>query len=574
VPELTLVIVEGTQAGGEVSLTSLTLLGRDPSADLIIRDPDVSARHASLTPLASGFAIEDLGSTNGTFVNGERLAAQQELAPGDQIQLGATVLEVRGSAASAIPAVQRTRVKQIPVLPVLVFLAGQLQGTKLQAGAQLVVGRELGAADVILDRDEAVSRRHAAFSPAGGGLTIQDMGSTNGTLVNGRRLTGTAALETGDRVQIGDTVIEVQLPGARAVEPAAPAAETPSGGAHPNTVEVEDLVKEFPGGHRAVDGISLFVNPGEIYGFLGPNGAGKSTTVHILTTLLPATSGAARIAGFNVIGEGSRVRSTIGVALQAAALDMHLNAWEHMEMQSALHGIPKRQRRKIAEELLDRVALTDAAGRLVGGYSGGMKRRLDLALALVHGPRVLFLDEPTTGLDPQSRTALWEEVARLVREEGMTVFLTTQYLEEADVMADRVGIIDHGEMVAEDTPTALKAEIGRPTVEVVPVERSDFAAASEVLTRFGELASSTHGGVAARLRPGIDDLADVIRALDEASIRVTNVQLHAPTLDDVFLVKTGRSLEGAAEEAAAQEEPGVLEQLNAGSGIEIADAVQ
>lgn len=141
-------------------------------------------------------------------------------------------------------------------------------------------------------------------------------------------------------------------------------------------------------------------------------------------------------------------------------------------------------------------------------------------------------------------------------------------------MADRVGIIDHGEMVAEDTPAALKAEIGRPTVEVVPVERSDFAAASEVLTRFGELASSTHGGVAARLRPGIDDLADVIRALDEASIRVTNVQLHAPTLDDVFLVKTGRSLEGAAGEAAAKEEPGVLEQLNAGSGIEIADAVQ
>ena len=573
-PELTLVIVEGSQAGGEVSLTAITLIGRDPSADLIIRDPDVSGRHASLVPLAACFAIEDLGSTNGTFLNGERLVARRELAPGDQIQLGATVLEVRGSPASAIPAVQRTRVKQIPALPVLVFLAGQLQGTKLQAGAQLVVGRELGAADVILDRDEAVSRRHAAFSPAGGGLTIQDMGSTNGTLVNGRRLTGTAALETGDRVQIGDTVIEVQLPGARVVEPATPAPETPGRAAHPNTVEVEDLVKEFPGGHRAVDGISLFVNPGEIYGFLGPNGAGKSTTVHILTTLLPATSGAARIAGFNVIGEGSHVRSTIGVALQAAALDMHLNGWEHMEMQSALHGIPKRQRRKIAEELLDRVALTDAAGRLVGGYSGGMKRRLDLALALVHGPRVLFLDEPTTGLDPQSRTALWEEVARLVREEGMTVFLTTQYLEEADVMADRVGIIDHGEMVAEDTPAALKAEIGRPTVEVIPVERSDFAAASEVLTRFGELASSAHGGVAARLRPGIDDLADVIRALDEASIRVTNVQLHAPTLDDVFLVKTGRSLEGAAEEAAAQEEPGVLEQINAGSGIEIADAVQ
>ena len=168
-PELTLVIVEGSQAGGEVSLTSITLIGRDPSVDLIIRDPDVSGRHASLVPLASGFAIEDLGSTNGTFVNGERLAAQRELAPGDQIQLGATVLEVRGTPASDIPAVQRTRVKQIPALPVLVFLAGQLQGTKLQAGAQLVVGRELGAADVILDRDEAVSRRHAAFSPLGAG---------------------------------------------------------------------------------------------------------------------------------------------------------------------------------------------------------------------------------------------------------------------------------------------------------------------------------------------------------------------------------------------------------------------
>jgi ABC-2 type transport system ATP-binding protein len=261
------------------------------------------------------------------------------------------------------------------------------------------------------------------------------------------------------------------------------------------------------------------------------------------------------------------VRETIGVALQAAALDMHLNAWEHMEMQASLHGIPKARRRKLAEELIERVDLTDAAGRLVGGYSGGMKRRLDLALALVHGPRVLFLDEPTTGLDPQSRTALWEEVARLVREEGMTVFLTTQYLEEADLMADRVGIIDHGEMVAEDTPAALKAEIGRPTIEVVPVERSNFEAAGEVLSLFGELTSSTHGGVAARLRPGIDDLAGVIRALDEAAIRVTNVQLHAPTLDDVFLVKTGRTIEGAADEADGEGEDGVLEQFSAGSAM-------
>jgi ABC-2 type transport system ATP-binding protein len=194
-----------------------------------------------------------------------------------------------------------------------------------------------------------------------------------------------------------------------------------------------------------------------------------------------------------------------------------------------------------------------------------MKRRLDLALALVHWPRVLFLDEPTTGLDPQSRTALWEEVARLVKEEGMTVFLTTQYLEEADIMADRVGIIDHGEIVAEDTPDALKAEIGRPTVEVVPVDSAEWEAISQVLERFGELVTGAHRGVAARLRPGIDDLADVVRALDAQGLHVANVQLHAPTLDDVFLAKTGRSLEGAAEDAQAAPE-GVLEQLSA-SGV-------
>jgi ABC-2 type transport system ATP-binding protein len=586
VPQLTLAIIEGREAERELAVTTVAVIGRDPGVDLVITDSDVSARHASVTPLDAGFTIEDLGSTNGTFVNGRRITAAHEVGPGDRIQLGGTVLEVRGEVApaapaapdpaqAAFPAVQVTRVKQIPTLPMLVFLAGQLQGNRIPAGAQLVVGRELGAADVILDRDSGVSRRHAAFSPAGGGLTIQDMGSTNGTLVNGRRLTGTAALQTGDRVQIGDTVIEVQLPGDRVVEPAAAPAGAPAqaAGEHPNNIEVTDLVKEFAG-HRAVDGVNLLVNPGEIYGFLGPNGAGKSTTVHMLTTLLPPTSGSARIAGLDVVKDGARVRETIGVALQAAALDMHLNAWEHMEMQTALHGIRKSERRKIAETLLERVALTDAAGRLVGGYSGGMKRRLDLALALVHGPRVLFLDEPTTGLDPQSRTALWEEVARLVREEGMTVFLTTQYLEEADVMADRVGIIDHGEMVAEDTPAALKAEIGRPTVEVIPVERSDFAAASGVLERFGELATSTHGGVAARLRPGVDDLADVIRALDQASIRVTNVQLHAPTLDDVFLIKTGHSLAGAAEEEASGEQDGVLEQLSAGAGMGAADVAR
>src|SRR5918911_2482692 len=233
----------------------------------------------------------------------------------------------------------------------------------------------------------------------------------------------------------------------------------------PEGIEVERLVREFKKGPRAVDGIDLEVAPGEIYGFLGPNGAGKSTTVHVLTTLLPPTSGAARVAGYDVVTQGAQVRSQIGAALQEAALDPFLTAREHMRLQTAMHGLPKPERAARGEELLARVGLTEAADRKVGVYSGGMKRRLDLGLALVHGPRILFLDEPTTGLDIQSRTALWEEVARLAREDGATVFLTTQYLEEADALADRVGIIDHGRIVAEGSPAALKAEVGRPTVE-------------------------------------------------------------------------------------------------------------
>ena len=196
-------------------------------------------------------------------------------------------------------------------------------------------------------------------------------------------------------------------------------------------------------------------------------------------------------------------------------------------------------------ELLERVGLIEAADRKVGGYSGGMKRRLDLALALVHRPRVLFLDEPTTGLDVQSRTALWDEVSRLATEDGVTVFLTTQYLEEADVLADRVGIIDHGRIVAEGTPTALKNEIGRPSVEVVPRAVADRDKIAAVLERFGERTGASPKGVAVRLRGGERDLADVVRALDAEQIAVEHIQLHAPSLDDVFLAKTGRSLEGA-----------------------------
>ena len=221
-------------------------------------------------------------------------------------------------------------------------------------------------------------------------------------------------------------------------------------------IEAEGLVRTFKGGIRAVDGIDLTVAPGEIYGFLGPNGAGKSTTVHMLTTLLPPTSGTARVAGYDIVKEGPKVRSAIGAALQEAALDGLLTGREHIRLQTALHGIPRRERPARADELLSRVGLTQAADRKVNGYSGGMKRRLDLALALAHRPSILFLDEPTTGLDPQSRTALWQEVARLAKDDGVTVFLTTQYLEEADVLADRVGIIDHGKIVAEGTPSVAE----------------------------------------------------------------------------------------------------------------------
>jgi ABC-2 type transport system ATP-binding protein len=198
--------------------------------------------------------------------------------------------------------------------------------------------------------------------------------------------------------------------------------------------------------------------------------------------------------------------------------------------------------------LLERVGLTQASDRKVKGYSGGMKRRLDLALALVHSPRILFLDEPTTGLDPQSRTALWEEVGRLSRDDGVTVFLTTQYLEEADLLADRVGIIDHGQIVAEGTPKALKAEIGRPTVDAVPADPADREAVARILERFGERTAASPKGVAVRLVHGEEDLAEISRALDEQGVHVEQLQLHAPSLDDVFLAKTGRSLEGAEEE--------------------------
>jgi ABC-2 type transport system ATP-binding protein len=316
-----------------------------------------------------------------------------------------------------------------------------------------------------------------------------------------------------------------------------------------NSIEAQGLVREFKKGPRAVDGIDLRVGPGEIYGFLGPNGAGKSTTVHMLTTLLPPTAGTARVAGFDVVKEGPQVRKAIGAALQEAALDPFLTGREHLRLQTAMHGITGEERRRRSDELLSRVGLTEAADRKVKGYSGGMKRRLDLALALVHRPRILFLDEPTTGLDIQSRTALWSEVGRLAKDEGVTVFLTTQYLEEADVLADRVGIIDHGRIVAEGTPEQLKAEIASSTVEAVPSDPGERDAVAGVLERFGEPTTAFGSdSVAVQLASANGDLAEIVRALDAEGVHIAHLQIHEPTLDDVFLAKTGRHLEGAGEE--------------------------
>ena len=316
-------------------------------------------------------------------------------------------------------------------------------------------------------------------------------------------------------------------------------------------IRAEGLSKLY-GSFAAIRDVTFAIPKGQIVAFLGPNGAGKSTTVLMLTTLLPPTSGTARVAGYDIVKEGPQVRASIGAALQEAALDQFLTGRDHLRLQGALHGLPRAERRKRGDELLERVGLSEAADRRVRGYSGGMKRRLDLALALVHRPSILFLDEPTTGPDPQSRSALWAEVSRLAREDGVTVFLTTQYLEEADILADRVGIIDKGRIVAEDTPEALKAEIGRPSVEATPMTPEERDAVAEALGHFGGEIPAQPGAVAVRLEHG--DLADVVRALDAEDLKVSNLRLDEPSLNDVFLAKTGRSLEGAGEEETQAEE--------------------
>ncbi|MBT5849070.1 MAG: ATP-binding cassette domain-containing protein [Acidimicrobiaceae bacterium] len=313
---------------------------------------------------------------------------------------------------------------------------------------------------------------------------------------------------------------------------------------HP--VEAVGLVRTF-GDLTAVAGIDLIVEEGEIFGFLGPNGAGKSTTVRMLVTLLRPTSGVARVAGFDVVREPNAVRKSIGVALQDAAIDPLMTGNELLRLQAVLHGLGRKEATRRTGELLERVGLTVARDRKVGEYSGGMRRRLDLAMALIHRPSVLFLDEPTTGLDPTSRLAVWEEV-RTLNDEGTTVFLTTQYLEEADELAGRVAIIDGGRIVREGAPTALKAAVGDPTLRV-EIDERHFAEARTVLAAFGEERPARAGRVAIGLRGGTARLTEVVRALDDAGVPVGHLEMDLPSLDDVFAEATGRRLEGAGASA-------------------------
>jgi ABC-2 type transport system ATP-binding protein len=314
-------------------------------------------------------------------------------------------------------------------------------------------------------------------------------------------------------------------------------------------IVVEGLERAFDD-VKAVQGVDLRVEEGEIYGFLGPNGAGKTTTVRMLTTLLLPTGGRASVAGHDVVAEARQVRSSIGVALQEAALDPLMTGRELIRLQATLQGIPGAEGRRRADALLERVDLAAAADRRVGAYSGGMQRRLDLAAALVHEPRVLFLDEPTTGLDPVSRKTIWEEV-RALNEEGTTVFLTTQYLEEADQLADNVGIIDSGRIVAEGTPQSLKAELGRPHIRL-QLEQGSIAAAEEVCARVGRLLPPLDGRtVLVEVEHGAADIPRVVRALDEASIAVGSLELVHPTLDDVFVAKTGHHIKNVPTTSSA-----------------------
>lgn len=318
----------------------------------------------------------------------------------------------------------------------------------------------------------------------------------------------------------------------------------------------DQLIKRY-GDFIAVDGVSFQVNNGEIFGFLGPNGAGKSTTVEMLTTLGLPTEGKGTVGGYDIVKEAASVRRVAGVALQEIGLDPIMKSMELLMLQAQAFGLRRKEARKRAEELLELVKLTEFTKRPVGKYSGGMRRRLDLALALVHEPEILFLDEPTTGLDPTSRFDVWDEVRRLNRERGMTIFLTTQYLEEADVLADRIAIIDHGQIVAEGKPQELKNRAGSESIILEFEELDAVKQAQEVLSGVADRLSEDGLSLRLYMKKAAQAVPDVVLRLQNQQIKMESLKLTQPTLDDVFLQVTGQryDADGTAEEATTEDAP-------------------
>ena len=325
----------------------------------------------------------------------------------------------------------------------------------------------------------------------------------------------------------------------------------PTGGQAAAAIEAHDLVKTYPGGVRALDGLGFAVEAGTVFGLLGPNGAGKTTTVKILTTLSRPDTGRARVAGLDVLRQADQVRRLIGVVAQRSGVDREATGRENLALQGLVHGLRGRELRRRVHGLLDRFGLAEAADRVVGGYSGGMQRRLDIALGLVHHPQVLFLDEPTTGLDPEVRADLWEEIARLAADEGLTILLTTHYLEEADRLASRLAIVDRGRVVVEGTPDGLKRELRGDAVQVELAEPEADGRVGAALDRLDAVREVTVEGRSLRARSdsGATAVPSVLAALESAGVKVASVTVARPSLDDVYLRYTGRAFGEADEEA-------------------------
>ncbi|MDH3539803.1 MAG: ATP-binding cassette domain-containing protein [Acidimicrobiia bacterium] len=309
-------------------------------------------------------------------------------------------------------------------------------------------------------------------------------------------------------------------------------------------VEAEDIVQTFSNGVRALNGVSLSFEPGIIYGLLGPNGAGKTTLIRVLTTLLRPDSGSARVAGVDVLANPAAARERIGLAGQYAAVDEYQTGRENIIMVGRLYNLSSREARSRADEILERIHLTDAANRPVKTYSGGMRRRLDLAASVVGRPQVLFLDEPTTGIDPRSRQDLWELITDLV-DDGTTLLLTTQYLEEADRLATRIGVIDEGDLIAEGTPNELKDRIGGDVIELHLANDQLATAAAALATMAGEepKIDLMRHSVTIPAPQAARTLVEAVRQLDQSGLDIHDVALRRPTLDDVFLTLTGHRAE-------------------------------